>query len=474
MLRSIVFALATGIALAKFETHYHADGSRADEASVETEMPTSCDLAVVGAGWGGAYLAWRMAIDDGSLVNASGVCVFEANSRVGGRIYSVRTLPGFDDLALDVGGYRFIETDLLPAQLVWDALKLPTTCYDWECAGGCEGDGNCYIIKDAYGNNAGYATAIETMLGQLEGAGDGAQVHFGKQLTAVGAGKGRGVELRFADGSRVSAGRLLLNMPANAIEGLDEDSVIFKDAPKATCEALDDVTVGGMNKVYAFYDDAWWNSKLGIMEGTFDDTKLGSAPFKGRYHDGPQKCVVGATPAGEPVYSGQKVERGNCSGALEVYYSSRTDYYTKFTSASPELEALAVFEADSDDPLAAELLGDIHDHLLAYHADMLSEAGVDPASLPTPRVVTVSNWIPDAPITPGIGSFKGTDKDRAKVRAPTPDYEIYVADQDYGYRSGWAVGSLKMAEKILQAELGLPKPTWLDETWYKENVVDLV
>ena len=33
-----------------------------------------------------------------------------------------------------------------------------------------------------------------------QGAGDGAQVHFGKQLTAVGAGKGRGVELRFADG----------------------------------------------------------------------------------------------------------------------------------------------------------------------------------------------------------------------------------------------------------------------------------
>ena len=28
-----------------------------------------------------------------------------------------------------------------------------------------------------------------------------------------------------------------------------------------------------------------------------------------------------------------------------------------------------------------------------------------------------------------------------------------------------------MAEKVLQAELGLMKPAWLDEAWYDENVV---
>ena len=53
-------------------------------------------LAVVGAGWGGAYIAWRMAVDTKAL-NATDVCVFEANGRVGGRIYSVRGLPGFAD-----------------------------------------------------------------------------------------------------------------------------------------------------------------------------------------------------------------------------------------------------------------------------------------------------------------------------------------------------------------------------------------
>jgi len=129
--------------------------------SLLRDEPMHCDLAVVGAGWGGAYFAWRMSIDT-DTVDPSNVCVFEANGRVGGRIFSIRGLPPAPDLALDAGGYRFIETDLLPAQLVWDALRLPTACYDWQCAGGCEGSGNCYVIKDTYGNNFGYVHMLSS------------------------------------------------------------------------------------------------------------------------------------------------------------------------------------------------------------------------------------------------------------------------------------------------------------------------
>ena len=51
-------------------------------------------------------------------------------------------------LAVDVGGYRFQESQLLPAQLVWKALELPTTCYDYGCQAECEGPQNCYVIKE--------------------------------------------------------------------------------------------------------------------------------------------------------------------------------------------------------------------------------------------------------------------------------------------------------------------------------------
>merc|ERR1719198_1387895 len=471
LLISLAFTRAAAEGGAQFVSRWHADGTYADASACNaTELPLECEVAVVGAGWGGAYLAWRMSVDS-NYTSAETICVFEANGRVGGRIYSVHNIPGFDDLALDVGGYRFIETDLLPAQIVWKALKLPTACYDWQCGGGGEGPGNCYIIKDAYGNNAGYATPITEMLGQVEDAGAGTQVFFGKQLTAIAAGVGRGALLAFADGTAVRAKQLFLNLPHNAIQSLDQDSILFTDASAQTCDELDAVTTGGMNKVYVYYEDAWWNSKLGLMEGTFDEATE-SAPFKGRYHDGPQKCVVGVAPSGAPVYSGEKVARGSCSGALEVYYSSRTTYYAQFTT-SP-YEALAVVRAGDAIPEGgADLLADVHAHLLAFHADALRDAGVDPEAIAYPTVATVSNWVTDAPVAPGIGHFDGTDEMRKSVRAPTPDFDIFIADQDYGYRSGWAVGSLQMAEKILTAELGIAKPTWLDDDWFEENIAAL-
>ena len=53
---------------------------------------------------------------------------------------------------------------------------------------------------------------------------------------------------------------------------------------------------------------------------------------------------------------------------------------------------------------------------------------------------------------------KEQDAARKAVRRPDPDYDIFVADQDYGYHSGRAVGSLTMAEKILQAAAAPPPP----------------
>jgi len=491
----------------RFQSKWRPDLQRAVAVDHEapTRFPAHCDLAVVGAGWGGAYMAWRLSVDT-KTVNASNVCVFEANGRVGGRIFSVRDLPHFGDLAIDVGGYRFQEVQKLPADLVFSALKMPTACYDWSCQAECEGV-KCYVIKDSYGNNRGYATVIEEMLGEVEDAGAGTQVYFGARLTgvyAVSAAEGaavgaapKAVQLKFATGESVIADKVVLNLPGNAVNGLDNSSVLFTDATKATNKWLGGVTAFAMAKVYAWYDDAWWTSKLGLMEGYFTSDEgtvatnhsfsncasdaavpNGSAPLLGRYHDGPQRCLVGYDTAGDPVYSGNKVQYGNCSGALEVYYGRAPDYYQEMMT-SP-LEPLTVMTVEDGTKTSADAIKAIHESLMTYHAKALKAAKIDPATVAPPKAVVLGNWISDGKYTPGIGSLFGhhsivpqkeQDAARKLVRRPDPDYEVFVADQDYGYHSGWAVGSLSMAEKILQAELGLPKPAWLNGSWYEENVL---
>mmetsp|Transcript_16142 Transcript_16142/g.24248 ORF Transcript_16142/g.24248 Transcript_16142/m.24248 type:complete len:295 (-) Transcript_16142:8-892(-) len=267
-----------------FRGTWHEDGRIiCDAAQEQKELePHHCRIVVVGAAWSGVYFAWRLAVDSG-VVNASEVCIFEASGRVGGRVDSVRGLPSLGDLVIDLGGYRFIETDLLPAQIVWKALDLPTSCYDYHCrppaseGNGCEGAANCFVIRDSYGNNAGYATAIESMLGQIEDKGGigQRQTYFGYTLTNVtitntskttNSSNKSLMDLVFSSGTVVrGVETLLLALPHNALSKVQIQPALSSPVT----EVLEAVRTSAFNKVYAYYADAWWCSKLGLMEGNF-------------------------------------------------------------------------------------------------------------------------------------------------------------------------------------------------------------
>lgn len=219
-------------------------------------------------------------------------------------------------------------------------------------------------------------------------------------------------------------------------------------------------------KVYAYYDDAWWVSKLGLMEGYVTNAKS-KIPLQGRYHDGPLKCVVGHTPVGDPVYSGKKIPFGNCSGALEVYYNFGSAFFQRFMTDTRK--PLSVLTNHSEQ--GAKLIDDLHSSLMQHHGSAFRQRGIDPANISYPSLVVMANWRTDAPLAPSCGSFWGSDKDEAGIRSPVPFYDIYVADVDYGDSGCWAVGSLIAAEKVLQADFGLSRPSWLQMAWYDSNIL---
>lgn len=67
------------------------------------------DTAIVGAGVGGLYAAWRL-LDCGQ--HPGGIAVFEGSARVGGRLFSV-TMPGTTGIAAEFGGMRFLSSHRL-------------------------------------------------------------------------------------------------------------------------------------------------------------------------------------------------------------------------------------------------------------------------------------------------------------------------------------------------------------------------
>jgi lysine 2-monooxygenase len=67
------------------------------------------ETAIVGAGIGGLYTAWRLL---GCGEPPGGIAVFEASTRVGGRLFSV-TMPGTTGIAAEFGGMRFLSSHAL-------------------------------------------------------------------------------------------------------------------------------------------------------------------------------------------------------------------------------------------------------------------------------------------------------------------------------------------------------------------------
>ena len=178
-----------------------------------------CDLAVVGAGPGGAYVARRYALAKPD----EHVCLFEQGSRVGGRVHSMRGQGPKQDLVVEAGAYRFatnktcitvgkfhmcVYTPILK-HLILDELKLPTKAYDpvvgsWDHA--------LHKIIDAAGHDAGYLTFVEAMVEKAPIAN--LALRFGHELTSVGSlPPGAGVTLNFANGERFTAARIVLNVP---------------------------------------------------------------------------------------------------------------------------------------------------------------------------------------------------------------------------------------------------------------------
>jgi len=59
-------------------------------------------------------------------------------------------------------------------------------------------------------------------------------------------------------------------VPSNAIAALD--GPLFA-APRARAALVDDVVMPNITKVYASYADAWWATKLGLMEVRLSEKK---------------------------------------------------------------------------------------------------------------------------------------------------------------------------------------------------------
>lgn len=229
-------------------------------------------------------------------------------------------------------------------------------------------------------------------------------------------------------------------------------------------------------KVYAIYDDPWWITKLGIVEGHFTHVS-DTTPLVGRYHDGP---VTRDPTTGDPIGP----------AALEAVYSytfmtPQIAYYVPFAT-SPGSEPLTVTTDDA-------LLTPLHAALMDYHAAAFAAKGLNASDVPPMAKVALGVWTSDqfATLTNPASSnmhwmiarIGGSGCPKETCLPPTPSAynaiissptsrNIHLANNDYAWTGDhdvpccWAEQSLKSVERTLHKAWGLAKPAWLDADYY--------
>lgn len=485
---------------------YAAVGAFSIVGLVAVPLPDSCDHAIVGGGWAGVYTAYRLALE-----SQENLCLFEGSDRIGGRTYSHSVYAGKrqEKFTLDVGAYRFSPDMHLPGDIIIKNFNLRAACYE----PGCPPANTDFPapfqfnytkpllrLVDDEGLPVGYATALEAMLAVFKH--DGHKVFMNAMLIdAIPLHPSQGTELHFntTAGVRVVKSNKLtmLNLPRNKIQRLKSLRAATSDRIKMIqdCVKFDlptnlvppNFSFGtALVKAYAYYEDAWWHTKLNRTVGQyptssfFDLLSYDGIPIGIHFNDGPVRCA-------EPLK--------DCRGFLEVYYAASKETFYSDLRPDPE-HPLGIVNGSSDDAQAA-MLRRLHTALMEATDPLWTDATMakptDPPTLlmagvwdrqgkgytaPTKVYYSTSDFTPGGPDplekacgVPGLDEVEY----RQAVLFPTLSSQILVANNDWvaqnvEYLFGdWAEESLLQAERGLR-KIGYKRPDWLDKDYYQTKV----
>jgi len=240
-----------------------------------------------------------------------------------------------------------------------------------------------------------------------------------------------------------------------------------------------------LTKAYAFYDEAWWHTRLNKTIGQWPENAFipvntsQGIPIGIHFNDGPVHCD-------KPLVG--------CRGFLEVFYAPAEESFFEDLRADPE-HPRGVLTAQED---PSGKLGRLHAAVMEATAPLWSKAAATPPTA-APSMLVVGVWdrtgrgltaptkvyystsesVPGGPdpLEQACG-IRGLTEDEYRNSMLSPlsgDPRILVANNDWvAMRTeelfgDWAEESLLQAERGMR-RLGLARPDWLDAAYYEAKV----
>eukprot|EP00178_Gracilaria_changii_P001464 TRINITY_DN11_c0_g6_i1.p1 TRINITY_DN11_c0_g6~~TRINITY_DN11_c0_g6_i1.p1 ORF type:complete len:416 (-),score=92.49 TRINITY_DN11_c0_g6_i1:749-1996(-) len=316
-------------------------------------------------------------------------------------------------------------------------------------------------FRDGGARRIGMGAVVRRLLAACESAG--VRVYYGAKVTAVSRVRGRArlLKLLVEGVGAVLTGNVVLNIGKPDLVALGMASEPLRSGGHVFRRAVQHTTVSGLAKMYCFWEDAWWLTKLNRSEGRFKAT--GELIQSGRYHDGDVTC---------------RLENNTrlCRGALLVSYVQADAYMVasalfphNFNAApySPLSNSDNVHKLIRGNMTASDqlLFDDVHAQLRRIHRAPLAAVGLGTDAIPEAAGCVYADWR-DVGTHEFIGTgLAGVNVYRRYTR-PVAKLNISLVNEAWGEVAGWAESSLRSAERALFHQYKLKRPSWMDEPFH--------
>lgn len=297
----------------------------------------------------------------------------------------------------------------------------------------------------------------------------GVQIFYGRKVVRIRQIKNSDGQMFITldNGRRIKTGTLFLNIPNGDLLSFGQTSEPVQSATDDFMTVLSSVDKVQLSKLYCYWEDAWWLTKLNFTRGTFQmsDETL----FKGRYHDGDVQCKDPGT-------------FKNCRGSLLVSYAS-----SSVTGADPgsPLRAYnpkAYWPFGKNDALRKLIPGqmsshqqmhfeEIHSQLRRVHKKTFELVGMDSeTAIPMSEGCVYADWR-EVGFHINFGAVLNESvMTNEMFTKPIQDLNLSLVNEYWSEINGWAEGSLLSAERALFHVHGLPKPDWMDEPFHDSMI----
>jgi monoamine oxidase len=302
----------------------------------------------------------------------------------------------------------------------------------------------------------------------------GGELHFGQWLdgfSGVGLSDGSlGVQLRFKDGTKLTARAIVLAMPRRSIELLQPEGEVLDPANTHFRRLLASVSAIPLFKAFLLYPNCWWQDS-GVSAGR----SLTDLPIR--------QCYYWPTgPAGETVPPREspglvmiyddllnvsfwegldlrgEIHKAGLPIHMHVHHNwKRFESDVKPASGVASVDPFSQLLLDNwtNHPATEQMVNELHRELMLMHG-----IGIDGA--PAPIDAAYMDWSRD-PYGGGVHLWNVNVQSEVildRMTQPVDNFPCYICGEAYSTNQTWAEGALQTAEIVLQKRFGLPKAEW--------------